>query len=149
MTLRADHVAGAAFVVFGVVIFALSGDLPFGRLSMPGAGFMPKLMAGADDAVRRAWCCGAAKAQAFAEIDWSDLASRARSSCIAAAASRSTRALGFLLTMIAPVRALLVVVERRNLLRAAIYSARLTSSVAYRLFDIASETPLPNGPLGF
>ena len=43
MTLRSDHVAGAAFVVFGIVVFALSGDLPFGRLSAPGAGMMPKL----------------------------------------------------------------------------------------------------------
>ena len=31
MTLRSDHIAGAVFVVLGIVVFALSGDLPFGR----------------------------------------------------------------------------------------------------------------------
>jgi hypothetical protein len=41
MTLRADHVAGAAFVAFGILIIALSGDLPTGQLSMPGSGFLP------------------------------------------------------------------------------------------------------------
>ena len=38
MTLRADHIAGAFFIGFGVLIIALSGDLPFGNLSFPGAG---------------------------------------------------------------------------------------------------------------
>ena len=30
----------------GIVVFAFSGDLPFGRLSAPGAGMMPKLLIG-------------------------------------------------------------------------------------------------------
>jgi len=29
-------------IAFGVVVFAISGDLPFGRPSAPGAGMMPK-----------------------------------------------------------------------------------------------------------
>ena len=37
--------AGAAFVVFGVLVIALSGDLPIGQLSMPGSGFLPKIVA--------------------------------------------------------------------------------------------------------
>ncbi len=36
MTLRADHVAGAVFIAFGIVVFALSGDLPFGTLVVAG-----------------------------------------------------------------------------------------------------------------
>ena len=44
---------GGAFVVFGIVVFALSGDLPFGRLSAPGAGMMPKLLIVLMIAVRR------------------------------------------------------------------------------------------------
>lgn len=41
MTLRSDHVAGGFFVAFGILVIALSGDLPVGDLSMPGAGFLP------------------------------------------------------------------------------------------------------------
>jgi hypothetical protein len=35
---RTDHVAGAAAIILGLLVFALSGDLPFGSLSFPGAG---------------------------------------------------------------------------------------------------------------
>ena len=45
MTLRADHVAGAFFIGFGLLVLALSGDLPTGNLSMPGSGFLPKIVA--------------------------------------------------------------------------------------------------------
>ncbi len=45
MTLRADHVAGAFFICVGLLIIALSGDLPTGTLSLPGSGFMPKIVA--------------------------------------------------------------------------------------------------------
>ncbi|MGC1899136.1 MAG: tripartite tricarboxylate transporter TctB family protein, partial [Pseudolabrys sp.] len=45
MTLRADHVAGAFFVGVGLLVLALSGDLPTGSLSLPGSGFMPKIVA--------------------------------------------------------------------------------------------------------
>ncbi len=30
----ADHVAGAGFIAFGLLVFAISGDLPFGSLSL-------------------------------------------------------------------------------------------------------------------
>ena len=45
MILRADHVAGAFFVGVGALVIALSGDLPTGTLSLPGSGFMPKIVA--------------------------------------------------------------------------------------------------------
>ena len=41
--LRRDHVAGGVFIAAGAIVFALSGDLPFGTLASPGAGMMPKL----------------------------------------------------------------------------------------------------------
>ena len=52
MTLHTDHVAGGVFVAFGALVFALSGDLPIGTLSFPGAGMMPKLVAGLAHSVR-------------------------------------------------------------------------------------------------
>ena len=72
MTLRSDHVAGAAFVVFGIVVFALSGDLPFGRLSAPGAGMMPKLLTVLMIAFGVALIARGATSPPFAAIDWSD-----------------------------------------------------------------------------
>jgi hypothetical protein len=72
MTLRSDHVAGAAFIILGIVVFAISGDLPFGRLSAPGAGMLPKLMAGLMIAFAAAVIIGGAASRPFAEVDWSD-----------------------------------------------------------------------------
>ena len=45
MTLRSDHVAGAALIGVGLLVIALSGDLPFGSLAMPGSGFVPNILA--------------------------------------------------------------------------------------------------------
>ena len=53
MILRRDHVAGGVFVAGGAILFAMSGDLPFGTLASPGAGMMPKLRAGPGDRLRR------------------------------------------------------------------------------------------------
>ena len=45
--LRTDHVAGGVFVARRPArLRASSGDLPFGTLALPGAGMMPKLVAG-------------------------------------------------------------------------------------------------------
>ena len=47
MILRADHIAGAFFVGFGLLVIALSGDLPIGdAVHMPGSASMPKIVAG-------------------------------------------------------------------------------------------------------
>ena len=148
MTLRSDHVAGAAFVVFGIVVFALSGDLPFGRLSAPGAGMMPKLMIVLLVAFGVALMAGATVSPPFAAIDWSDGGHALLVVIIAAAAIALYQRLGFLVTMSLLVFALLAIVERRNLLIAAAYSVCLTL-FAYWLFGKALKAPLERGILGF
>jgi hypothetical protein len=148
MTLRSDHVAGAAFIILGIVVFAISGDLPFGRLSAPGAGMLPKLMAGLMIAFAAAVIIGGAASRPFAEIDWSDRSHALLVLGITAAAIALYQTLGFLVTMALLVFTLLVVVERRKLLPAAAYSAGLTA-FAYWLFGIALKAPLERGLLWF
>ena len=46
MILRRDHVAGGGSSPPASLVFAMSGDLPFGTLASPGAGMMPKLVLG-------------------------------------------------------------------------------------------------------
>ena len=148
MTLRSDHVAGAAFVVFGIVVFALSGDLPFGRLSAPGAGMLPKLLIILMVAFGVALMAGASASPPFAAIDWSDRGHALLVVVITAVAIALYQRLGFLVTMSLLVFALLAVVERRNLLLAAAYSIGLTL-LAYWLFGKALKAPLEQGILGF
>jgi len=84
----------------------------------------------------------------LSEIDWSDAGHAVRVVLIAAAAVAAYRPLGFLITMTLLVFALLVVVERRNVLIAAAYSTGLTL-FAYWLFGKALKSPLERGVLWF
>ena len=148
MILRSDHVAGIFFILFGLIVFALSGDLPFGTISSPGAGMMPKLMAGLMIAFATAIFITAHTSQRLAEIDWGDRWHALLVVLITAAGVYAYQRLGFLLTMTLLVFTLLVMVERRNVLIAAAYSIGLTV-FAYWLFGKALKAPLERGVLWF
>jgi hypothetical protein len=130
------------------VVFAISHDLPFGRLSAPGAGMMPKLAAGLMMLFAALLLAPGGGTKKFAEIDWGDRGHAALVVAITAAAAAAYRPLGFLITMALLVFALLVIVERRNALVAAAYSACLTL-FAYWLFGKALKSPLERGVLWF
>ena len=78
MTLRSDHIAGGVFVAFGLLVFALSGDLPVGTLSFPGAGMMPKLVAGLVILFGLLLILRANESASFATVRWEDLPHAAR-----------------------------------------------------------------------
>ena len=130
------------------MVFALSGALPFGEISAPGAGMMPKLAAGLMMLFAALVILSAAGSPELRRIDWSDRGHAALVVLITAAAAAAYRPLGFLITMALLVFALLVVVERRNALAAAAYSIGLTL-FAYWLFGKALKSPLERGLLWF
>ncbi len=148
MTLRSDHVAGGAFIALGILVFAISGDLPFGTVSAPGAGMMPKLMAGLMMAFAAMVMAGGAGSEELSKIDFSDRWHAALLVFITAIAVAFYQTLGFLITMTLLVFALLVVVERRHVLPAAAYGIGLTV-FAYWLFGKALKSPLERGLLWF
>jgi hypothetical protein len=148
LKLKTDHVAGAAFVALGAVVYAISGDLPFGSLSAPGAGMMPMVVTGFMMLFGVLVMLGAGAGAPLASLDWSDRNHAALVVLITGAAVAAYRPLGFLLTMSLLVFALLVVVERRNALIAAAYSISLTL-FAYWLFGKALRSPLERGVLWF
>ena len=148
MILRADHVAGATFVGIGVLVFALSGDLPAGRLSMPGSGFLPKIIATLLILFGAALVLRARESEAFSAISWGDLPHALQVLVIAAAGIALYIPLGFLLALFLTIAALLIIIERRNPLRAAIYAASVVVA-AFVGFEYVLKTPMPNGPWGF
>jgi Tripartite tricarboxylate transporter TctB family len=148
MTLRADHVAGGAFIALAALVFAISGDLPFGTLSAPGAGMMPKLMAALMMAFAGVIVIGASASRPLRELDWSDRSHAALVVVVTAVAVRLYQPLGFLISMTLLVFVLLVLIERRNVLLAAAYSVALTL-FAYWLFGKALKSPLERGLLWF
>ena len=148
MTLRADHAAGAAFAGFGVLVLALSGDLPTGQLSMPGAGFMPKLVAVLLIALGGALALRARESEPLAALGWSDGKHAALVVAITAAGIALYAELGFIVTLVLMIVALLVVVERRNPLYALGYGGAVVV-LTFISFQYLLRTPLPRGPFGF
>jgi len=144
MTIRADHIAGGFFVALGIVVFILGWDLPFGRITSPGAGMLPKVLAGLMIAFGLLVAVSSTMTERFDEIPWSDFGHAALVIVIAALATFLYSRIGFLLTMPLLVFALLVVVERRNLVMAAVFSISLTL-FAYWLFAIMLRAPIETG----
>ena len=130
------------------MVFALSGDLPFGSLTAPGAGMLPKLAAGLMMLFAVLIILSGRTSPPLGSIDWSDWKHAALLVVITAAAVMAYRPLGFLLTMSLLVFALLVVIERKNWLRAAAYAVGLTL-FAYWLFGKALKSPLERGIFWF
>ena len=145
---RSDHVAGAAFVALGAAVYAISGDLPFGSLSAPGAGMMPMVVTGFMMLFGGLVMLGAARSAPLESLDWSDRNHAALLVLITGVAVAAYRPLGFLLTMSLLVFSLLIIVERRNALIAAAYAIGLTL-FAYWLFGKALRSPLERGLLWF
>lgn len=147
MQLRTDHVAGAAFIAFGLIVYALSGDLPFGRLSSPGAGMMPKLATALMLVFGLLLIVRARESPPFDGVTWG-LGHAVPIVLIAAVAIWAYQRAGFILTMALLLFTLLVGVERRNPFVAAAFSVGMTLAT-YLLFARVLKAPLEQGPFGF
>ena len=148
MNLRADHVAGGAFVVFGLGVIALSGDLPTGQLSMPGSGFLPKIVATLTLVFGLTLIVRGGESGPFSEIPWDDGKHAAMVTLVAAIAIALYEKLGFIVTMTSMMIALLILVERRNPLRAGAYGVAIVV-FTYVCFAYGLKTPLPEFSLSF
>ena len=148
MTLRTDHVAGGVLVVFGVVVFAASGDLPLGSMGMPGAGMMPKLVIGFMVGLGMILVLRAGASAPFAAVAWSDLPHAIRVVAVTAAVTTLYTTLGFVIAMTILLFTLTAAIERRPLVHAAAFSMGVTT-LAYVLFRTLLKSPLPTGPIGF
>jgi hypothetical protein len=146
--LRADHVAGAAFIAFGLLVIAISGSLPFGTLSSPGSGFMPTILSALLILFGGTLIVRAGESRPFAAVSWSDVKHAAMVVLITMLAIATFEPLGFITSNVLMMFALLVVIERRRLLPAAIYSLGVVI-VTFVLFVYVLKTPLETGPFGF
>ena len=148
MTLRADHVAGAFFVGLGLLVIALSGDLPTGNLSMPGSGFLPKIVAVLTIFFGAVLTVRARESKAFATLTWDDAKHAAMVVAITAAGIAVFEWLGFLTSNVLLIFALLVIVERRQLLRRTSIASASYWALTCCSFT-RSRRHSSTGPLGF
>ncbi len=148
MTLRRDHVAGAAFIIAGILVWAVSGDLPFGTLASPGAGMLPKLVVALMLVFAAMLLLRAGDSPPIATLVWNDLPHAARVVAITAVAVVLYTHLGFLVTMSLLLFGLTFAIERKPILHAALFSAGVTG-IAYLVFNTLLKSPLPRGMLWF
>jgi putative tricarboxylic transport membrane protein len=148
VTLRSDHIAGAFFVALGLLVLMLSGDLPTGRLSMPGAGMLPKLLAGLMAFFGLVLILRAKESAPIAQVSWRDLVHAVPVIAIAGLAVLFYERLGFVVTMSAMVFSLVAAVERRHPVTAALFSIVLTL-IVYFAFTKVLKAPLQKGILWF
>jgi hypothetical protein len=148
MILRTDHIAGAFFVGVGLLVIALSGDLPVGSMSSPGAGFLPNIVAVLTLGFGVILMLRAAESETLTKLDWSDLTHAAMVIFAVGAAATLFLWLGYLITMALMMFGLLVIVERRKALPAAAYSLSVVT-VTYLIFEYVLKAPLVRGPFGY
>ncbi len=146
--LRADQVAGGVFIALGIAVFIIGWDLPFGRLSAPGAGMLPKMMAGLMIVLSAGILIAGNNREQLRDIPWGDWTHAALILVISAVAVSLYAKLGFLIAMSLLVFALLTLVERKHVLMAAAYAVSLTG-FAYWLFAIVLKAQLERGLLWF
>jgi hypothetical protein len=148
MTLRRDHVAGAAFLIAGALVWAVSGDLPFGTLASPGAGMLPKLVIVLMMAFGAVLLLRAGDSPPLTAVSWGDLPHAVRVVAVTAVGIALYARLGFILTMSLLLFALTFAVERKPVLNAAAFSVGVTG-IAFLLFNTLLKSPLPRGILWF
>ena len=143
--LRRDHIAGGVFIAAGALVFAMSGDLPFGTLASPGAGMMPKLVLGLLIAFGAIIVARAGESPPLAAIAWNDFRHAATAAAIAAMATALYTVIGFVLSISLLMFVLLYFVERRRLWLALAISVGMTVG-SYFLFNTLLKSPLPPMP---
>jgi hypothetical protein len=133
---------------FGLLVLAWSGDLPIGTAAFPGAGMMPKLLAGLLVALGLVLVVRAGESAPLASVPWQDLRHAITVTAITALAIAIYQIAGFLLTMMLLLFALIFGVERRHPVSAAAFSLGVVT-LTYLLFSVALKTPLEQGLFGF
>ena len=145
MIVRRDHVAGGVFVAGGAILFAMSGDLPFGTLASPGAGMMPKLVLGLLIGFGAILMLRAGESPPLADVPWSDFIHAMTIVGAATVAIATYTVIGFIPSMMLLLFALIYFVERRNVWRALAVSICVTAG-SYYVFNTLLKSPLPRMP---
>lgn len=148
MILRRDHIAGGVFIAGAALLFAMSGELPFGTLASPGAGMMPKLVLGLLMAFGVVLVLRASESPPLTEIPWNDFTHAATVVGVSAVTIALYTVIGFVLSVSLLLFVLLYLIEGRNIWSALAVSIGVTLG-SYLLFNTLLKSPLPPMPFWY
>jgi Tripartite tricarboxylate transporter TctB family len=132
--------------VFSSVAFYEAGKLPFGRLSVPGSGFFPTVLAAVLAVISfvglfRTFGTNGVSSRIDSPLLWGKIFLTVTLLLAFAALFESA---GYLVTAFLFVLSLLRIVERKSWMQAGIV-AFSASLVSYMIFGLLLGTPLPSG----
>ena len=145
--LTTDRIGGSALCLLALFVMWESRALPLGTLRHPGPGYFPVLLAALLLILGAlVWAMGGSAAH-VAGVGWGEARRALVILGVSAFICLGLERLGYRLTMLAALLLLVWLVERKNLLAAAVFAFALSFG-SYYVFDTLLRVPLPRGPLG-
>jgi hypothetical protein len=145
--LTTDRIGGSALCLLALFVIWESRTLPLGTLRHPGPGYFPVLLAALLLILGAVvWAMGAGAAHVVG-VGWGEAGRALLILGVGTFICLGLERLGYRLTMLAALLFLVWLVERKNLLAAAVFAFALSFGSHY-LFDTLLRVPLPRGPFG-
>jgi hypothetical protein len=143
-----DRVAGTGLAALALLVLWESRALPFGTIRDPGAGAVPVLLALVLLLCSLAVVAAGASAPSVATLAWSEWRHAVAILGACAFMALALERLGYRLTILLTLLALLTVVERKGWIVAAVFALAFSLGT-YFLFGRVLRVPVPQGPFGF
>jgi hypothetical protein len=143
-----DRVAGTGLAALALLVLWESRALPFGTIRDPGAGAVPVLLALVLLLCSLAVVAAGASAPSVATLAWSEWRHAVAILGACAFMALALERLGYRLTILLTLLALLTVVEQKGWIVAAVFALAFSLGT-YFLFGRVLRVPVPQGPFGF
>jgi putative tricarboxylic transport membrane protein len=147
-SLSTDRLAGTVLAAFAIFVLWESRKLPFGTIRDPGAGAVPVLLALILLVCSLAVVAGGAAAQPVAAVPWTEWRHAVAILGACAFMALALERLGYRLTILVALFALLTLMERKRWVVGAVFAAGFSLG-SYFLFNTLLRVPMPQSPFGF
>ncbi|HEY7742763.1 MAG TPA: tripartite tricarboxylate transporter TctB family protein [Burkholderiales bacterium] len=146
-SLTIDHVAGAFFIAFALLVLWETQKIPFGFLAEPGPGAMPTLLASTLLVCSVGLVLGGRSGKRAAAVQWLEWRHAAVILGTCAFMALALERLGYRVTIFIALLVLVSVLERKGWITGLVFAAGFSLG-SYFLFNSLLHVPLPKGPLG-
>lgn len=147
-SLSTDRLAGTVLAAFAIFVLWESRTLPFGTIRDPGAGAVPVLLALILLVCSLAVVAGGAAAQPVAAVPWTEWRHAVAILGACAFMALALERLGYRLTILVALFALVTLMERKRWVVGAVFAAGFSLG-SYFLFNTLLRVPMPQSPFGF
>lgn len=145
--LTTDRIGGSALCLLALFVMWESRALPLGTWRNPGPGYFPVLLAALLLILGALVAALGRDAARITGVGWGEARHAVVILAVSAFICLGLERLGYRLTMLAALLFLAWLVERKNLVAAAVFAVALSFG-SYYLFDTLLRVPLPRGPFG-